>query len=310
VLAEAQGISSHGLSRVSQYVAHLRNGRANGQAVPQVVKDRLAAAAIDAQSGLAFPACALAVQEAIDRSRRYGISIVGVVNSHHAGVIVDHLRPVAAAGLIGLAFANSPAAMPVAGGKRALLGTNPIAAIFPRANASPVMIDLSLSEVARGKIMTAANKGEQIPLGWAVDAQGVPTTDPRAALAGAMLPLGAGLGSPKGAVLALTVELLASALIGAQFAPEASSFFVEDGNQPKLGQTFIVIDPEAVNAGRPFSERLEQMLAWIVEDECRVPGSARESKLATAKSEGIEVDARQLNLNPVIAPSSGTHKLA
>ena len=136
VLAEAQGLGSHGLSRVAQYATHLRNGRVDGQAVPHVARSKGAVAVVDAGEGLAFPACALAVDEAMRRAKEFGIGFVGVVRSHHAGVIVDHLRPAAREGFVGLGFANSPAAMPAAGGRHPIFGTNPVAAIFPRRGAA------------------------------------------------------------------------------------------------------------------------------------------------------------------------------
>jgi (2R)-3-sulfolactate dehydrogenase (NADP+) len=290
VLAEAQGIGSHGLSRVAQYAAHLRNGRAVGAAVPSIAKDHAAVAIVDAHCGLAFAACALAVQEAITRAAKFGVALVGVINSHHAGVMVDHLRPVAAAGMVGLAFTNSPAAMPVAGGKHAVLGTNPVAAIFPRRGADPLMIDLSLSEVARGKIMVAAKKGAPIPAGWALDAQGQPTTDAQAALAGSMLPLGAAT-SQKGAVLALMVELLVTAVIGAQFGFEASSFFTDEGNQPRLGQLFIVINMQATAGQASYLARMEVLLSHLAADNesVRSPGQRRHALLNAAQTSGLDV---------------------
>lgn len=289
VLAEAQGLGSHGLSRVTQYATHLRNGRVDGQAVASVLRRKGAALVVDAAGGLAFPACELAVREATAVARAQGICIAGVVNSHHCGVVVDHLRPAAAAGLAGLGFSNSPAAMPAAGGRHAVFGTNPVAAVFPRRAADALLIDLSLSEVARGKVMVAAKKGEAIPLGWALDANGAPTTDPQAALGGSMLPLGAAT-SPKGAMLALVVELLVTVLIGARFGFEASSFFVDEGNQPGLGQLFIVIDPDALAGSGSYFDRLEVLIAEMAIDEgVRLPGERREALRRRAESEGIDV---------------------
>jgi len=289
VLAEAQGLGSHGLSRVAQYATHLRNGRADGQAQARVVRRRGGAVLVDAGEGLAFPACELAVQEAILAARVSGVAFVGVTGSHHAGVIVDHLRAVAAAGLVGLGLANSPAAMPAAGGKHPIFGTNPVAAAFPRRGADPLLIDLSLSEVARGKVMVAAKKGEPIPLGWALDANGQPTTDAQAALSGSMLPIGA-VTSPKGAMLALVVELLVTALIGAQFGFEASSFFVDEGNRPRIGQAFIVIDPSALAGEAAYLDRVEVLVAEMLTDEgVRLPGVRREALRRRAEAEGIEV---------------------
>ena len=289
VLAEAQGLGSHGLARVAQYAAHLRNGRVDGQARPRLATARDAACVVDAGDGLAFAACELAVREACERAQRHGVADAGVVRSHHAGVLVDHLRPAAAAGLVGLGFANSPAAMPAAGGRHPVFGTNPVAAVFPRRDADPLLIDLSLSEAARGKVMVAAKEGQPIPPGWALDAQGQPTTDARAALEGSMLPIGA-LSSPKGAMLALVVELLVTALIGANFGFEASSFFVDEGNRPRIGQAFLVIDPDALAGRGSYLDRIEVLVGEMLGDEgVRLPGARREALRRRAEAEGIEV---------------------
>jgi (2R)-3-sulfolactate dehydrogenase (NADP+) len=289
VLAEAQGLGSHGLSRVAQYATHLANGRANGAAVPQVLRRKGAALVVDAQEGLAFPACELAVREAVAAAREHGVALAGVVRSHHCGVLADHLRAVAAAGMVGLAFANSPAAMPAAGGRHPVFGTNPVAAAFPRENAAPLLIDLSLSEVARGKLMVAAKEGRSIPTGWALDAAGQPTTDPQAGLAGSMLPMGAA-SSPKGAMLALVVELLVTTLIGAHFGFEASSFFVDEGNRPGIGQAFIAIDPDALAGNTAYLSRVEVLVAEMLSDEgVRLPGVRRQALLQRAQAEGLEV---------------------
>ena len=170
VAAEAEGLAGHGLSRVALYCAHLREGRADGKARPKIVKKNGAACLVDAGGGLAFPAMALAVREAVKRAKRYGIAFVGVTNSHHFGAAAYHLAPVAQAGLVGLAFTNSPSAINAWGGKKAFFGTNPVAAIFPRRHAAPIVVDLSLTEVVRGKIMIYAKEGKPIPPGWAVDA--------------------------------------------------------------------------------------------------------------------------------------------
>ena len=289
VRAEAQGLASHGLSRVPQYSTHLRNGRADGAAVPAVQRRKGAAVLVDAHQGLAFPACDLAIEQAINTARELGVAFVGVTNSHHCGVLVDHLRAVAASGMVGLGFANSPAAMPAAGGKHPIFGTNPVAAIFPRRAADPLMIDLSLSEVARGKLMVAAKEGKSIPLGWALDAAGQPTTDPKAGMTGSMLPLGAATG-PKGAMLALLVELLVTAVIGAQFGFEASSFFVDEGNQPRIGQAFIVIDPGALAGSHAYFERMELVITeMLVDDGVRLAGARRLALERKAQTDGITI---------------------
>ncbi len=289
VLAETQGLVGHGLSRVAQYATHLRNGRVNGTANAEVVKRKGAALLVDAHQGLAFPACDLAISEAIATAKQQGVCFVGVINSHHCGVVIDHLRAVADQGLVGIGFANSPAAMPMAGGKHPIFGTNPIAAIFPRRDALALMIDLSLSEVARGKLMVAAKEGKSIPHGWALDAQGNPTTDPKAGMSGSMLPIGA-VSSPKGSMLALMVELLVTAVIGAQFGFEASSFFVDQGNQPRIGQAFIVIDPGALSGATHYFDRIEVLIAeMMIDQDVRLPGARREAIRAKSMLDGITI---------------------
>jgi (2R)-3-sulfolactate dehydrogenase (NADP+) len=289
VLAEAQGLASHGLSRVPQYATHLNNGRAVGHAQASVARRKGAALLVDAKQGLAFPACQLAVTEAMQVAKALGVCFVGVTNSHHAGVIVDHLRPAAAAGLVGLGFANSPSAMPAAGGKHAIFGTNPVAAIFPRRGSDPLMIDLSLSEVARGKLMVAAKEGKSIPLGWALDAEGNPTTDPKAGMHGSMLAVGSTTSS-KGAMLALIVELLVTAVIGAQFGFEASSFFVDEGNQPKIGQAFILIDPSALTGDDSYLDRIEVLVSEMLKDDgVRLAGARRLQLERKAAEQGVMI---------------------
>ena len=286
VAADAQGLASHGVSRVPQYAGLLKNGRADGKAIAAVVRSKGGAVLVDAKDGLAFPACDLAVKEAVARARELGVAFAGVTNSHHFGVAAIHLGAVADAGMVGIALGNSPAAMPMTGGKRALFGTNPIAAVFPRKQGAPVSIDLSLSEAARGKIMVAAQKGEAIPPGWALDKHGDPTTDAKAALEGMMLPAG----GSKGAMLALMVELLVVALTGAQFGFEADSFFVAEGNRPKLGQAFIVIDPNALVGNEAYLERVETLLGvMLADDGVRIPGYRRNELAAKAQVDGLKI---------------------
>jgi (2R)-3-sulfolactate dehydrogenase (NADP+) len=290
-VAEQEGIASHGASRIPQYCGHLKNGRAAGSAVPAIVRDSKGACLVDARGGLAFHACEVAGEEAVRRAREYGVAYVAVTNSNHFGVAAYHLEPVAAAGLVGLAFGNSPAAMPAWGGKRALLGTNPVAAMFPRRLGRPLAIDLSLSAVARGKIMVAAREGKPIPEGWAIDAEGRPTTDAKAALAGSMLPAG----GVKGAMLALTVELLVCALSGAAYGFESDSFFTEEGRPTRIGQAFLAIDPRALAGEDVYLERVETLIAAMTEDpEVRLPGERRSRNQQAAQREGVTVPAELL----------------
>jgi (2R)-3-sulfolactate dehydrogenase (NADP+) len=289
VYADARGLSSHGVARLPMYLAQLRNGRVDAAAVPSIVRDRGAAFLVDAADGLAFDACALAISTAIDRARTFGTAAASVTRSHHFGAGAYHLEAVGEAGLVGLAFSNAPGSMPVWGGKRPLLGTNPIAAVFPRAQAEPLMIDLSLSQVARGKIMVAARDNKPIPEGWATTLDGAPTTDARAALGGMMLPFG----GAKGAVLALMVELLAAALAGAQFGSEAGSFLTEDGPRSGVGHLFWLLDPDALAGSRVYQERIETLIELMLADEdVRLPGYRRHELAAASEQAGIVLNRK------------------
>ena len=132
IYADAQGTASHGTSRVPQYVGHMKAGRIDGAATPVIAKEHGAVSIIDAADGLAFPACELAIQTAIAAAKAHGIGAASVTNSYHFGAAIYHLEAVAKAGMMGLAFSNSPAAIAPWGGGKPLFGTNPIAAIFPR----------------------------------------------------------------------------------------------------------------------------------------------------------------------------------
>lgn len=287
VAADLRGLATHGVSRVPFYCAMLRNGRAVGDAEPAVVASTDGVCLIDNRDALPYPACRLAVAQAVRRARDMGIGLAAITNSGHIGALANHLLPAAEQGLVGIALTNSPAAIPAWGGKRAIFGTNPIAAVFPRRGGDPLVIDLSLTTVTRGKIMLAAQRGEPIPEGWALDSDGMPTTDARAALeGGSLFPIG----GAKGAMLALAFELICCALTGAAFGFEADSFFAERGNRPRVGQAFLVIDPGALAGRERYLDRVEFLVAAMLADpHVRLPGSRGAEAAAVARTRGIDI---------------------
>jgi len=286
VRAEEQGLPTHGMSRVPFYCGMLRKGRADGAAQPAMVADRAAVCLIDNRDGLPYVSVQSAVEEVIQRARRNGIGFAGIRNSAHVGVLGIHLLAVAEAGLVGLAFTNSPAAIPAWGGKKALFGTNPVAGVFPRKGKDPIVVDLALTTVVRGRIMMAMRKGERIPEGWALDRHGRPTTDPKEAIEhGSLFPIG----GAKGAMLGLMFELICASLTGAAIGPEADSFFSEEGNRPRIGQVFMAIDPSGLAGINKYWERTEAIVAAMLADpEVRLPGARRFASEASSKK-GIEI---------------------
>ncbi|MGQ0511834.1 MAG: Ldh family oxidoreductase [Betaproteobacteria bacterium] len=273
VRAEEHGLPTHGMSRVPFYCGFLRNARADGAARPVMAAEKAGACLIDNRDGLPYEAAQWAIDEVIQRARRNGIGFAGITNSAHVGVLGIHLLPVAEAGMVGVAFTNSPAAIPAWGGKKALFGTDPVAFVFPRQGREPLVIDLALTTVVRGKIMLAMQKGEKIPEGWALDRNGKPTTDPKEAIEhGSLFPIG----GAKGAMLALAFELICTALTGAAIGAEADSFFSEKGNKPRIGHAFLAIDPGALAGSERYFERVETLVAAMLADEgVRLPGSRR-----------------------------------
>jgi (2R)-3-sulfolactate dehydrogenase (NADP+) len=240
----------------------------------------------------------LATREALRRAREFGVAFCGVTHSHHCGAMDYHLAPLAEAGLVGIGFTTSPGAINAWGGKKPLFGTNPIAAVFPRQGKSPLIIDLSLTEVARGKIMVAAKEGKPIPEGWAFDAAGKPTTDAKAALTGSM----AAIGGVKGVLLALSVEWLGCAGTGAQFGFENDSFF-EPGRPASIGHALLAIDPGALAGSAAYEERIETLIAAMLEDEgVRLPGERRHQLVAAARADGVAVPDALLKQLRELAP--------
>lgn len=285
VAAEADGLKGHGLSRVPSYAAQAKVGKIDGFAAPTLTQPRPGVLAVDAAHGFAFPAIDLAVAALPDTARTAGVAAASIRRSHHCGVAGHPVERLAEAGLVALMFANTPAAIAPWGGSVGLFGTNPIAFACPLPGRPPIVVDLSLSKVARGNILAAKQRGEAIPEGWAVDAAGQPTTDPSAALAGTMLPAG----DAKGTALALMVELLAAGLTGANFAAEASSFLDAEGPPPATGQFILAFDP-AVFGGDGTLARFAT-LAQAIEGQAgvRLPGARRLLARAKAATDGLTV---------------------
>ncbi len=291
VSAEIDGQRGHGLSRVPSYAAQAASGKVDGQARPRIIGQRPGALRIDAAQGFAFPAFDLVIDTLPPLARDCGVAAASLFHSHHFGQAGYHAERLAQQGLLALVVGNSPQAIAPWGGHKGLFGTNPIAFAAPRTENEPLLIDLSLSKVARGKVMVASQRGESIPEGWALDRVGNPTTDPDAALEGTMLPMG----DAKGAALVLVVEILAAALGGANFGYEASSFFSADGPPPGVGQLVIAFDPDFFS-GNGFADRLEALIGEILaQQNARLPGSNRAQLRRTAADQGLRVPSQLLD---------------
>jgi (2R)-3-sulfolactate dehydrogenase (NADP+) len=286
VRANRDGLNSHGLARLKAYSAQVRAGKVAGAASPSIEHLGSSAARIDANDGFAYPAFDLAIDTIAAITAASPVAAISITNSHHFGVAGHHVERLAERGVVGLVFGNSPAGIAPWGGSRPLFGTNPIAFGFPRGGGHPpVVVDLSLSKQARGKIKLAADEGRAIPEGWALDANGNPTTDAAAAMAGSMLPMG----DAKGAALVLAVEIMAAAMTGAHFGYEASSFFDDKGGPPRVGQLLVGFGPGPLSGGS-YDQRVEVLLEAVLDQPgTRLPGERRRDNRARSDRDGIEI---------------------
>jgi (2R)-3-sulfolactate dehydrogenase (NADP+) len=283
--AEADGIRTVGLSYLPTYCDHLACGKVRGGAVPVVTTPRSGTVVVDAGNGFCHPAFEAGLSPLVDAASACGVAVLAITHSYSAGVLGWFVEQLAERRLVALMFANSSSLMAPAGGIRPFFGTNPLAWAAPRAHGPPVVADLSSSAVAWVRVHAAAQAGEPIPLGWALDADGRPTTDAHAALAGSMAPAA----GHKGSALALLVDLMAGGVAGSSFSFEASGFGGNDGGPPDVGQVVLAIDPTAT-MGEHFVDRIEHELrALSAEPGARLPGDRRQQHRQSAATEGVVV---------------------
>ena len=283
--AEAEGIRTVGLSYLPTYCEHVRCGKVLGDAVPTVSQPRAATVVVDAGNGFCHPAFEAGEAPLVQATRACGVGVLAISHSYSAGVLGWFVERLAQQGLVAVMFANSSSLMVAWGGKRPFFGTNPIAWAAPRAAGDPVVADLSSSTVAWVTVNAAAQRGEPIPLGWALDVDGQPTTDAQAALAGSMTPAA----GHKGSALALLVDVMSGGVAGSNFSHEASGFGGNEGGPPDVGQVILAIDPSAT-MGAGFVGRIEADLqAMVSEPGVRLPGDNRLASRAHTAVHGVEV---------------------
>ena len=267
VASDRRGIASHGTARLTQYVALVEAGVMDPVARPVIVRERPALVLMSAQNGWGHHACRVAVDLAIERARVAGTATVVVRRSNHYGIAGWYALRAATQGFIGISLTNSSPLVAPTRSRQPLLGTNPIAVAAPAGRFGTFCLDMATSTVPRGRIEVAARRGWTLPVGWAIDADGNAATTADAALAGSLHPLGGeeATGGYKGYGLAMVVELLTGILGGAAFGPNVVSLFSTHEGPADLGETFVVIDPAAIDdAPGGFESRLETLLGQLV----------------------------------------------
>lgn len=271
--AEETGNIICGLYYLESYCTQLASGRVDGVVEPEVSTPKQGVVRVDARFGFAQPAFARAIPLAVAAARDTGIATLTVAHAHTCTSLGFFTEQIAAHGLIALGFTNASAIVAAPGGKTPVLGTNPIALTVPGDGAPLMHADFSTSAVALGKITMAKAAGDRIPLGWAVDSKGVPTTDPEAALKGALV----SAAGPKGWAFGLLVEIMAAGLTGSVNSMDVKGLKLPEGKPHDLGQTYLLIDPEAHAGADVLAERLRRVADVIAAEEGdgRIPGVPR-----------------------------------
>jgi LDH2 family malate/lactate/ureidoglycolate dehydrogenase len=248
VMADLRNVRSHGVMRVPVYLRGIERGTIVAQPEVQVVVDAGAVAVVDGGNGMGQVGAHRAMQLAIERADAHGIGVVGLRASNHCGAMAYWAQMALEAGCIGLAITNAGINMAPTGGRDRLVGNNPLAIAVPTRRSWPMVLDMATSVAAGGKLDMAVIRGESIPLGWALDPDGQPTTDPATARAGSLLPVG----GPKGYGLSVMLDVLAGVLSGGRFGAGLGL--------PGSGQYFQAIKVERFLPLTEFYDRMDALI--------------------------------------------------
>ncbi|MGV6873117.1 Ldh family oxidoreductase [Pseudochelatococcus sp. B33] len=292
VAGERDACKSHGIYRIEGCLRTLKAGKVKADAVPRLVREEGSAIVrVDAGGGFANPAFEAGLPELVERTKATGLAALVINDCTHFSALWHEVEALTEQGLAALVMCPSYATVAPAGGNRPLLGTNPLAFGWPRKGQPPYVFDFATSVAARGEIELHRRAGKPIPEGWAIDRDGQPTTDPEAALAGAMLPFG----GHKGSAIGTMIELLAGVMIGDLTSPEAFDYLGATTLIPRHGELILAFDPVRFAAGRagdPF-ERAEHLFEAILDQGARLPSQRRFVARARSEAEGIHLTAAE-----------------
>lgn len=284
---ELSGLKGHGFYWLQYYCEHVESGKVDGKAVPKVTKLSPVAFRIDARRGFAHPAIEQGFSKLIPAAQKNGIAGMAVHNSYNAATLGYHTGYLAKQGLVAFGFTNATPSIAPVGGRKPVVGTNPISFAVPgRAGKIAFLIDQSASAVTWTAVKLAADEGRAIPLGWALDADGKPTTDAARGLAGSMAPAG----GHKGFGVGLIVEVMCAALAGANRGPQMGSFMASDGRSIGCGQFFIALQPSGFSGG-DFAKQATALAKSITDQEgARLPNAKREANQKRLAKEGLPIE--------------------
>lgn len=294
IKAELKGIESHGLSRFPVYLKRLRQGLVNPKPSLKITQVLPGILSVDGDNGLGAVVTVLALEKGMEIAEKIGICAIGIKKSNHFGISTYYCERAADQGFASIILTNSPPATPPWGGREPYFGTNPMAFGMPRLQKPHIIVDLATSVVARGKIIKAAERKETIPEGWALDKEGYPTTDAKAALEGVLL----SIAGPKGYALSLAVEHLAGVFTGAGYGREVAWQYGNSKEPANVGHFLVLIKGDAFLSWTEYHERVEKFIAEIKTNalapgfsEVKLPGEREWEKEQARTQEGIQVES-------------------
>lgn len=308
VQADLRGVDSHGAVRTGIYVQRLEAGMIDPLAEPAPVMDHGASALVDGRNNFGAVAGMRALEIAMEKARTHGASFVGVRHSNHFGTCAYYVLKAIRDNFALIVLSNASQTMPPTGGVRPFIGTNPLAMGVPSGRELPFVFDMATSVVARGKIIVAAQKGESIPLGWAIDKEGRPTTDAEKALDGSVLPIG----GAKGYGISMMIDILSGVLTGAGFGKYVNNMY-ENWEEPQnVGHTFICVDIGRFMPIEQFKERMDRYIRDIKAepraegvDEIWIPGEIEFRLTRERSAHGIPLSAKLVAELRVLAEKYG-----
>lgn len=259
VYANLRGTDSHGAIRLSIYVKRLKAGATNPDPEIRIIKESDATLLIDGDDGMGHVVSAKAMEMGIEKAKKAGTACIGVTRSTHFGVGAFYIQQGIKKDMATFVMSNAPATMAPWGGVQPFLGTNPYAFGIPAGKHDPIILDMATSVAARGKIIAAAQEGKEIPVGWAIDQNGRPTTDPQIALKGSLLPFG----EHKGYAISLMVDVMSAMMTGASFGPHINELYGQFDKPQNLGHFFQLIDIKHFISIDIFKQRIDQMIDEI-----------------------------------------------
>jgi len=286
------GIDSHGVLRVGKYLDRLRSGAMNGTPEIKALQSGTALEVLDADNGSGYVAGKAAMAHAIELAKEKNIAAVGIINSNHCGATSLYARMALDHDMIGIAMSNVAPNMVMTGGSRPITGNNPIAIAIPTFGEFPFVLDISLSAVAGGKLLVAAKNSEEIPIGWATDRDGRPTTDPQAGFDGFLLPMG----GHKGFGLSLLVDILCGVITGGSFQHQLKSMYRYPNDPSNTAHLMLVIDPLVFLSKEQLTERMgdftktvKESPMWDKNAEMLLPGELEYRKEQERRRDGIPI---------------------